>query len=499
MAEAKAVSFRKGTSTEHETFRGVEGEVTVDLTNKTVWVHKGDGNKGTPLARADFGNLEQTALNNGGIADRGLTNVSISEVSTVRDNLIGLGYAYKDASNLETNKINTTDLATASRLHTGTNKNLAYSDLSNITDANYGNPAEAKANISTVLATNADDVFVRYDMSNVQTNILAGASGTLPVNQAPLAYKDLSNIDTTNLATNAGHAGTNLAYETLSNIDLDSTSLAHVWGEGIQVNSNLISLNAADPANVNTYPTAISVKQTIDNLNVLPNLPTESSLENLVLRGTYHFENTITVSNGGSNYAVDDVVTIESSVTSFDVKVSAVDTNGTITAITPDFAFTQEDRTEVDIASTTTGSGTGATFTIASSRIVPDTMANYNWSETINSINVSFDNTSQVTGYSNYIKPRVDVGDINTLTDALQTLGLTLQDRKVITNIAIGDDIDAIITVTVSDSITTHPAIKTLIGSLTISGTWAGSGTTWTFTPDVPSDILNQSWIITLS
>lgn len=498
MAEAKAVSFRKGTSTEHETFRGVEGEVTVDLTNKTVWVHKGDGNKGTPLARADFGNLEQTALNNGGIADRGLTNINISEVSTVRDNLISLGYAYKDGSNLETSKIDTAGLATASRSPTGTNKNLAYSDLSNIIDTNYGNPAEAKANISTVLATNADDVFVRYDMSNVQTNILAGEFGTLPINQAPLAYKDLSNVDTTNLATNAGHTGTNLAYETLSNIDLDSTSLAHVWGEGIQVNSNLISLNAADPANVNTYPTAISVKQTIDNLNVLPNLPTESNLENLVLRGTYHFENTITP-NGGSNYAVDDVVTIESSVTSFDVKVSAVDANGAITAITPDFTFTQEDRTEVNIPSTTTGSGTGATFTIASSRIVPDTMPNYNWSELINSINVSFDNTSQITGYTNYIKPRGDVGNINTLTDALQTLGLTLQDRKVITNIAIGDDIDAIITVTVSDSIPTHPLIKTLIGSLAISGTWAGSGTTWTFTPDVPSDILNQSWIITLS
>jgi len=499
MADAQAVSFRKGTSVEHETFRGVEGEVTVDLTNKTVWVHKGDGNKGTPLARADFANLDQAALTNGNIANRGLSNVVISEVSTVKDSLAPLGYAYKDFSNGEFDKADTTGLTTANRLHTGTNKNLAYADLSNINDNNYSNPAVAKAAISTVLATNNDDVFVRYDMSNAQTEILAGSSGTLPTGQKALAYQDCSNINTTNLATSTGHSGTNLAYATLENTSLDSTALAHIWNEGIQINSNLINLNNADPLNTNTYPTAISVKQTIDNLNVLPNLPSESAVENIILRGTYHFENEITINNGGTGYSIGDTITIESSIASFDVEVANVDMNGAITGITPDFTFTNEDRTQSAIPTTTSGSGIDATINIVSTRIIPATMADVNWSDTINSRNIEFENSSVISGYSNYIKPRADIGTISSVTEALQTLGLTLQDLVFINNISIADDIDGIITVTTSAAITSAPLIRTLIGSLAITGTWSGSGTSWTFTPDVPSDVLDQSWIIKLS
>ncbi len=47
---AKQLQLRKGTATEHDTFTGANGEVTVDTTNKTLRVHDGSTVGGTRLA-----------------------------------------------------------------------------------------------------------------------------------------------------------------------------------------------------------------------------------------------------------------------------------------------------------------------------------------------------------------------------------------------------------------------------------------------------------------
>ena len=49
---AKQLQLRKGTTTEHNTFTGVVGEVTVDTTKKTLVVHDGVTAGGTPLLNA---------------------------------------------------------------------------------------------------------------------------------------------------------------------------------------------------------------------------------------------------------------------------------------------------------------------------------------------------------------------------------------------------------------------------------------------------------------
>ena len=48
---AKQIQLRQGTTTEHNTFTGAVGEVTVDTDKKTVVVHDGTTVGGTPLAR----------------------------------------------------------------------------------------------------------------------------------------------------------------------------------------------------------------------------------------------------------------------------------------------------------------------------------------------------------------------------------------------------------------------------------------------------------------
>ena len=45
------VKLRRGTATEHNTFAGAEGEVTVDTTNDTLRVHDGSTAGGIRLAK----------------------------------------------------------------------------------------------------------------------------------------------------------------------------------------------------------------------------------------------------------------------------------------------------------------------------------------------------------------------------------------------------------------------------------------------------------------
>ena len=53
---AKQLQLRRGTTTQHDSFTGAEGEVTIDTNKDTVVVHDGSTAGGFPLARADGGN-----------------------------------------------------------------------------------------------------------------------------------------------------------------------------------------------------------------------------------------------------------------------------------------------------------------------------------------------------------------------------------------------------------------------------------------------------------
>ena len=46
-----AVQQRRGTTAQHSTFTGLQGEITVDTTKKTIVVHDGSTPGGIPLAK----------------------------------------------------------------------------------------------------------------------------------------------------------------------------------------------------------------------------------------------------------------------------------------------------------------------------------------------------------------------------------------------------------------------------------------------------------------
>ena len=73
---AKRVQRRRGTTSEHTSFTGYDGETTVDTTKDTVVVHDGAASGGFPLAREDMSNV----INRVGITQLNLVDGAANQV-----------------------------------------------------------------------------------------------------------------------------------------------------------------------------------------------------------------------------------------------------------------------------------------------------------------------------------------------------------------------------------------------------------------------------------
>jgi len=70
---AKQLKLRRGTTTQHSSFTGAEGELTIDTTKDTAVVHDGSQAGGRPLLREDLNNLGTGAIATAKIADDAIT------------------------------------------------------------------------------------------------------------------------------------------------------------------------------------------------------------------------------------------------------------------------------------------------------------------------------------------------------------------------------------------------------------------------------------------
>ena len=78
---AKLLKLRRGTTSQHSSFTGAEGEVTIDTTKDTAVVHDGSQTGGRPLAREDLNNVSSSTitgrLSNGSIASAKIASDAI--------------------------------------------------------------------------------------------------------------------------------------------------------------------------------------------------------------------------------------------------------------------------------------------------------------------------------------------------------------------------------------------------------------------------------------
>ena len=94
---ATQVQFRKGTSAQHQTFKGALGEITVDTTKSSCVVHDAVTTGGFPLLREDgtnssfaLGSLSSCALKFASDANTGIISPGLDQLSLVTEELLDL-------------------------------------------------------------------------------------------------------------------------------------------------------------------------------------------------------------------------------------------------------------------------------------------------------------------------------------------------------------------------------------------------------------------------
>ena len=88
------IQLRQGTATEHNTFTGANGEVTVDTTNKTLRVHDGSTVGGIRLATITGG----VVLNNTLTSTDATQALTAAQGKALNDQAFGIGQTYSDVT-----------------------------------------------------------------------------------------------------------------------------------------------------------------------------------------------------------------------------------------------------------------------------------------------------------------------------------------------------------------------------------------------------------------
>ena len=171
---ALQIQLRSGTATEHNTFTGALGEVTVDTTNKTLRVHDGTTAGGTRLATLDGELIPASQLPDATTAHKGAVtlNDTLTSTSTLKALTAAQG---KVLSDRDFGVNQTWQYMTASRALNTTYTNSTGKPISVIVHGQPSNDAE-RLSLTVDGLTICDQ---SIDGEGSETNVIV--SGIIPV------------------------------------------------------------------------------------------------------------------------------------------------------------------------------------------------------------------------------------------------------------------------------------------------------------------------------
>ena len=203
---AKKLQLRRGTTSQHNTFTGAEGEVTIDTTKDTAVVHDGSTAGGTPLAKEDMSNVSSSdiagRLSNDSIAPSKIGSGTLpSDVTVASANLVDGTIVNADvnaSAAIAQSKLNIANATTSAAGY------QSAADKTKLDGIESGATADqTAAEIRTLVGSASDsNVFTDADHSKLD-GIESGATG----DQTAAEIKTLvGNATDSNVFTDADHS-----------------------------------------------------------------------------------------------------------------------------------------------------------------------------------------------------------------------------------------------------------------------------------------------------
>jgi len=199
---ATAIQRRRGTTSQHSSFTGLVGEITIDTTKNTVVVHDGSTAGGHPLATESQVNAMGGADITDVVAGSGLTGGATSGSATIS----------LDYENLSGNLI------------PSANNTYSLGSLTNVWKDVYVGPGSLYVNGQKVLEDNAGTIQVSAD-TNQNISILTTGSGDIEIQSGgDIQLKSNVVLSSGKVLSTAGGAATKFT----ANVNMDNNNINNV-------------------------------------------------------------------------------------------------------------------------------------------------------------------------------------------------------------------------------------------------------------------------------
>lgn len=261
--DTTAVALRRGTTAQNDEFVGVQGEVVVDLgeevdgvsgvdNNVTLRVHNGITPGGIKMCRQDMQNVTTTLLaeNRELIGDRNLAYSNLSNLDIIsesnqsaRKRVVDTMHEYGLGLSADINK-------------------CALINMKNITTESLAEGRNGESEGKNLAYA---------DTSNVNTADLTNKAKHSGLNgNSPLAYANCQNVDTTHLVESTADRPASMSGPVLAKNDLSNVPQS-VWSsklEGVELTSRKVDRIDTRSIIEDSYPTVKAVKDYYDEMTL---------------------------------------------------------------------------------------------------------------------------------------------------------------------------------------------------------------------------------------
>ena len=440
---AKLLKLRRGTTTQHSSFAGAEGEVTVDTDKDTLVVHDGSTNGGHPIAAEDLTNVSSATiagrLNNDSLATSKIAAGALPTDVTVADANI--------SGNLT---IESADIVDGTIVNADVNASAA------IAGSKLANPISLADDHKISFGTGSDNNLEIFHESSSNTNEIIAADGDIHIQADNFM---LISDDTAGRAIYLDNGNSRLE------LGFDGNDDAYFTGSGVTFSTNVVANAGLDVTGTITSTGNITTNGQINIASTSPRLHLDDT----------NSEDDFSVYNQNGSFLVYNEDDNRADIT--------IASDGQI-----DFAGNVDCNSGLDVTGNITVSGTVDGVDVAALKTAKDSLSASNGviksgvelaSGVITSTQAQSDNSTKVASTA-YVRSAV-AGVVDSAPATLDTLNELAA--------ALGDD--ANFSTTITNSIGTKMPLSggTFTGNVTVQGDLACQGGTGAISVGGGSDI----------